>query len=164
MRKHDLKLQLDKCEFLRKEESYLGHIITSRGVKPDEKKVEAVRNFPVPTTQKLKSFLGLAGYYRRFIPDFSKIAKPLTELLKKNTPYVWNERTESAFNFGRFASTEDTAIQTATLIFLRRSHRSLVIAYVGHRVRKTKVVSISLKFLFLLCLFFSINEDITYIL
>jgi hypothetical protein len=99
MRKHNLKLQPDKCEFLKKEVSYLGHIITSSGVKPDERKVEAVKNFPVPTTtQKLKSFLGLAGYYRRFIPDFSKIAKPLTELLKKNTPYVWNEKTESAFN------------------------------------------------------------------
>jgi hypothetical protein len=58
-----------------------------------------VRNFPVPTTtQKLKSFLGLAGYYRRFKPNFSKIAKPLTELLRKNTPYVWNEKTERAFN------------------------------------------------------------------
>jgi hypothetical protein len=77
MRKHNLKLQPDKCEFFRKEVSYLGHIITSEGVKPDEKKVEAVKNFPVPTnTQKLKGFLGLAGYYRRFIPNFSKIAKP----------------------------------------------------------------------------------------
>lgn len=99
MRKHNLKLQPDKCEFLRKEVFYLGHVITSDGVKPDERKVEAVKNFPVPTTtQKLKGFLGLAGYYRRFIPNFSKIAKPLTELLKKNTPYVWDERADSAFN------------------------------------------------------------------
>ncbi|PNF14896.1 hypothetical protein B7P43_G05140 [Cryptotermes secundus] len=99
MREHNLKLQPDKCEFLRKEVSYLGHIITSEGVKPDERKVEVVKNFPTPTTtQKLKGFLGLAGYYRRFIPNFSKIAKPLTELLKKNTPYIWNEKTETAFN------------------------------------------------------------------
>jgi hypothetical protein len=84
--------------FFRKEVSYLGHIITS-GVRPDERKVEAVTNFPVPTTtQKLKGFLGLAGYYRRFIPNFSKIAKPLTELLKKNIPYDWNEKTGLAFN------------------------------------------------------------------
>jgi hypothetical protein len=57
-----------------------------------------VKDYPKPgTTQELKGFLGLAGYYRRFIPDFSKIAKPLTGLLKKNTPYTWNDKTESAF-------------------------------------------------------------------
>jgi hypothetical protein len=99
MRKHNLKLQPDKCEFLRKEVTYLGHVITKDGVKPDDKKIEAVRNFPVPTcTRTLKSFLGLAGYYRRFLPNFSKIAKPLTELLRKNTPYVWDDKTEKAFN------------------------------------------------------------------
>jgi hypothetical protein len=99
MRQHNLKLQPDKCKFLRKELSLLGHSITSNRVKPDERKVETVKNFPVPTTtRKLKSFLGLAGYYRRFIPDFSKIAKPLSELLRTNTPYVWNEKTQFAFN------------------------------------------------------------------
>lgn len=99
MRKYNLKLQPDKCEFLRKEVSYLGHVIGSTGVRPDEKRVEAVKSYPVPkTTRELKGFLGLAGYYRRFIPNFSKIAKPLTELLKKNTPYVWDDRTENAFN------------------------------------------------------------------
>jgi hypothetical protein len=99
MRKHNLKLQPDKCEFLRKEVTFLGHVMTKDGVKPDEKKVEAVRNFPVPTcTRTLKSFLGLAGYYRRFLPNFSRIAKPLTELLKKNTPYVWDDKTDKAFN------------------------------------------------------------------
>jgi hypothetical protein len=67
-------------------------------VRPDEKRIEAVREYPKPrTTRELKSFLGLAGYYRKFIPNFSKIAKPLTELVKKNTPYVWNDKTEEAF-------------------------------------------------------------------
>jgi hypothetical protein len=98
MRKHNLKLQPDKCEFLRKEVSYLGHVIGPMGVRPDEKRVKAVRDFPEPkTTRELKGFLGLAGYYRRFVPNFSKIAKPLTELLKKNVPYDWTERTEAAF-------------------------------------------------------------------
>jgi hypothetical protein len=59
MRKHNLKLQPDKCEFLRKEVAYLGHVITKDGIKPDERKIEAVKNFPVPTcTRTLKSFLG----------------------------------------------------------------------------------------------------------
>ena len=78
LRSHNLKLQPDKCEFLRKEVLYLGHHLTCKGVLPDESKLSAVKEFPIPnTTKKLKGFLGLAGYYRRFIPNFSKIAKPL---------------------------------------------------------------------------------------
>ena len=93
-----MKLQPDKCEFLRKEVSYLGHDIGQTGVRPDEKRIEAVKECPEPrTTRELKGFLGLAEYYRRFIPNFSKTAKPLTELLKKNTPYVWNDKTNEAF-------------------------------------------------------------------
>jgi hypothetical protein len=96
--KYTLKLQPDKCEFLRKKVSYLGHIIGQTGVRPDEKRVEAVRDFSEPkTTRELEGFLGLAVYYMRFIPTFSKIAKPLTELLKKNTPYILDDKTEKAF-------------------------------------------------------------------
>jgi hypothetical protein len=98
MRKYNMKLQPDKCEFLRKEVSYLGHVIGRTGVRPDEKRITAVKEYPEPrTTKELKGFLGLAGYYRRFLPNFSKIAKPLTELLKKDTPYVWNDKTNEAF-------------------------------------------------------------------
>jgi hypothetical protein len=95
---HNLKLQPDKCEFLRKEVTYLGHRLTTQGLLPDPDKVRAVNEFHIPTyTYQLKGFLGLADYYRRFIPNFSKITKPLTELLRKNTPFVWNERTEETF-------------------------------------------------------------------
>jgi len=101
LRNANLKLQPDKCEFLRKEVTYLGHIIGKNGVKPDPKKVEAVREFPRPlirNNQKtIKQFLGLAGYYRRFIPNFSKIAKPLTDLLKKESAFVWTEKRTEAF-------------------------------------------------------------------
>jgi hypothetical protein len=98
MRQHNLKLQPDKCEFLQKEVSYVGHVIGQTGVRPDEKRVKVVKDYPKPkTTRELKGFLGLAGYYRRFIPNFSKIAKPLTELLKKKVPYIWNDKTETAF-------------------------------------------------------------------
>lgn len=68
LRKANLKLQPDKCEFLRKEVAYLGHIIGKNGVRPDPQKIHAVENFPVPHDPKsVKQFLGLAGYYRRFI-------------------------------------------------------------------------------------------------
>jgi len=98
LRKHNLKLQPDKCEFLRKEVIFLGHKISEQGVEPDDRKVQAVRDFPTPkTTKQLKSFLGLAGYYRKFVPQFSKIAAPLHKLLKKEAKYVWGESQENAF-------------------------------------------------------------------
>jgi hypothetical protein len=95
---HILTLQLDKCEFMRKEVCYLGHRITAEGARPDEGKVKAVRDFPVPTNMKqLKASLELAGYYRKFVPRFSPIAKPLHQLTGKNIPYVWGERKDQAF-------------------------------------------------------------------
>ena len=79
-----LVLQPEKCNFFRKEIGYLGHKISENGVRPNPKNVEAVKNFPKPTGRKnVKQFLGLAGYYRRFIQTFAFIAKPLTQLLKK---------------------------------------------------------------------------------
>jgi hypothetical protein len=98
LRKYNLKLQPIKCEFLRKEVSYLGHIITEEGVQPDLKTTESVVNFPVPRNAKdVKSFLGLAGYYRRFIKNFSQISKPLTNLLKKDADFNWSDLCREAF-------------------------------------------------------------------
>ena len=90
LRKADLKLQPDKCEFLKTEVTYLEHTINKDGVKSDPKKLEAVRQFPRPKTPKnIKQFLGLARYYRRFIPNFSKLTKPFTNLLKNDTKFEW---------------------------------------------------------------------------
>lgn len=98
LRDANLKLQPDKCEFLRHEVTYLGHVIGEDGVKPDPNKISAVQNFPVPKNPKnIKQFLGLAGYYRRFIPNFSKVAKPLTDLLKKDKPFKWELTQTKAF-------------------------------------------------------------------
>lgn len=84
LRAANLKHQPDKCEFLKREVIYLGHIIEENGVKPDPKKLDAIKEFPRPRKVKnIRQFLGLTGYYRRFIPGFSKISKPLTELLKR---------------------------------------------------------------------------------
>jgi hypothetical protein len=98
LRVHSLRLQPDKCEFIIKEVCYLGHRMNPGGVRPDEGKVLAVKYFPIPsTTKQLKAFLGLAGYYRRFVPNFSPIAKPLHKLTCKNTPYIWGAHHEKAF-------------------------------------------------------------------
>jgi hypothetical protein len=98
LRQYKLKLQPDKCEFFKNELIYLGHIVIEHGVIPDPKKTEAVVRFPAPNTPtEVKSFLGLAGYYRRFIPNFSSIAKPLTELLKKDVVFRWTSKQQEAF-------------------------------------------------------------------
>ena len=78
LRQFNLKIEPDKCEFFKTELNYLGHVVTSEGVKPDPQKVKAISDFPTPrNATDVKSYLGLAGYYRKFIPQFSKIAKPL---------------------------------------------------------------------------------------
>nr|QHA33695.1 polyprotein [Chibugado virus] len=86
LNKANLKIQLDKSEFLHHEIEFLGYVISREGINPNFKKVEAVTNYPQPKTIKeLRSFLGMTGYYRRFVRDFAKIAKPLTNLLRGET-------------------------------------------------------------------------------
>lgn len=86
LRDTKFKIQLDKSEFLKKEVAYLGHIVTSEGVKPNPDKILAIKKYPIPkTTKQIKSFLGLLGYYRKFIKDFARLTKPLTSCLKKNS-------------------------------------------------------------------------------
>ena len=93
LRSANLKLQCEKCEFLIKEVVYLGHVISEYGIRPDEKKLQALKHFPTPKTVKnIQQFLGFANYYRRFVPYFSYIAKPLTLLLRKDTPFEWGKR------------------------------------------------------------------------
>jgi hypothetical protein len=83
----------DKCEFLKPELEYLGHVVTAEGIKPNSKKIEAVKSFKIPKTPtQIKPFLGLAGYYRKFIRNFSKLAKPLVELTKKDVPFLFGQR------------------------------------------------------------------------
>lgn len=79
-------MQLDKSEFLRKEVAFLGHVITPNGIKPNPSKIKAVQDYPLPkSTKEIKAFLGLVGYYRRFIQNFAKIVQPFTKCLKKGS-------------------------------------------------------------------------------
>ncbi|GJW39741.1 putative nucleotidyltransferase, ribonuclease H [Tanacetum coccineum] len=98
LRKEKLYAKFSKCDFWIHIVQFLGHLIDSQGLHVDPAKIEAVKNWTSPTTPtEVRQFLGLAGYYRRFIEGFSKIAKPLTKLTQKNKNYVWNEEQESAF-------------------------------------------------------------------
>jgi len=92
-------LNLINVNFFKTELNYFGHVVRSEGVRPDPEKVKSIKNFPIPkSTTDVKSFLRLTGYYRKFIPQFSKIAKPLTELLKKGQKWRWDvEQREFSF-------------------------------------------------------------------
>ena len=93
-----LTLKLSKCEFAAAELDFLGHHVGLGKLQPREQKVLALLQFPRPTNRKsLQSYLGLAGYFRRFIPHFSEITAVLSDLLKKNTKYVWTDKCEQAF-------------------------------------------------------------------
>jgi len=98
LRKNKLYAKFSKCEFWLKEVQFLGHIVNEEGIKVDPAKVSAVRNWETPKTPtEIRSFLGLAGYYRRFIKDFSKIAVPLTKLMRKNMAFSWGREQRQAF-------------------------------------------------------------------
>ncbi|GJW85695.1 reverse transcriptase domain-containing protein [Tanacetum coccineum] len=98
LKKEKLYAKFSKCDFWIHIVQFLRHLIDSQGLHVDPAKIEAVKNWASPTTPtEIHQFLGLAGYYRRFIKDFSKIAKSLTELTQKNKKYIWGEDQESAF-------------------------------------------------------------------
>ena len=98
LRDAKLKLRLEKCYLCFREIKFLGYIIGKDGMKVDQEKIEKVKNFPIPTNvTELRSFVGLASYYRRFIEGFSKIAKPLTDLFQKEKDYEWKTKQEESF-------------------------------------------------------------------
>ncbi|GJZ16468.1 putative reverse transcriptase domain-containing protein [Tanacetum coccineum] len=98
LKKEELYAKFSKCEFWINTVKFLGHVIDSSGIHVDPTKIEAVKNWASPTTpSEIRQFLGLAGYYRRFIEGFSKIAKPMTELTQKNQKFDWGEEQEEAF-------------------------------------------------------------------
>ena len=98
LREHKLYAKRSKCEFWLKEVSFLGHVVSNGGIAVDPGKVQDVLNWKPPTTvSEIRSFLGLAGYYRRFIEGFSKLAKPMTALLEKNAKYVWSDKCQANF-------------------------------------------------------------------
>lgn len=107
----NLKLQPTKCSFARSEVKYIGHVVSCSGVAPDDEKIRAVRDFPCPkSVAEIRRFVGMASWFRRFIKDFSTIAKPLTTLTEKNRPFLWDNTCQQAFE------TLKTALSSAPVL------------------------------------------------
>lgn len=112
LHRHNLKLKASKCEFFKREVKYLGHIVSEDGIKADPAKTSAIKEWPVPaSTKEVRRFIGFSGYYRRFVKDYAKIARPLNDLLvgeptsksksKKKThqpPFHWGDEQQQAFD------------------------------------------------------------------
>lgn len=98
LRSVGLQIKPKKCAFFKRSVKYLGHVISKNGIEPDPDKFQPILSWPVPTNVKtVQSFLGLVSYYRRFVRDFSKLAKPLYNLTKAGVPFTWDENCQSAF-------------------------------------------------------------------
>ncbi len=98
LRAANLKLNCKKCTLFRKQVNYLGHVVSEEGVAVDPEKIRAVRDWPTPKNKhEVRSFLGLSTYYRRFVPGFADIAKPLTRLTEENSEFIWDLKCQHAF-------------------------------------------------------------------
>lgn len=122
LKKHQFLVRLSKCSFAKQQLNYLGHVLSPAGVATDPSKIAIVQKWPVPTSVKeLRSFLSMAGYYRRFVKNFGMIAKPLTKLLKKGQLFVWTEQQEESFNL------QKTALVTAPVLALPDFNKTFVV-------------------------------------
>ena len=99
LRKFGLKMKREKCSFFKKHIQYLGHLVSEDGFEPLPEKLESIRKMPAPRTAKeVKQFLGLIGYYRKFVPRFADISRPLTKLTRHNVVFEWTDQCSKAFN------------------------------------------------------------------
>ncbi|GJU39176.1 putative reverse transcriptase domain-containing protein [Tanacetum coccineum] len=130
LKREKLYAKFSKCDFWTSIVQFLGHIIDSQEIHVDPAKIKAVKNWASPTTPtEIRQFLGLADYYRRFIKDFLKIAKSLTELTQKNKKYIWGENHESAFQL-----LKQKLCQALTLALLKENDDFVVYYDASHQV------------------------------
>lgn len=107
----DLQVNLDKCVFHASEVEFLGYVISHNGIRMDSSKVQAVLEWPTPASVRdIQVFLGFANFYRRFIQNFSKVVAPITRLLKKDVPFVWDDAAQKAFDSLRTAFTTEPVL------------------------------------------------------
>ncbi|GJW53987.1 putative reverse transcriptase domain-containing protein [Tanacetum coccineum] len=151
LKKEQLYAKFSKCDFWLESVQFLGHVINNKGVHIDPVKVEAIRNWSAPTIPKeVRQFLGLAGYYRRFIEGFSLISKPLTKLTQKNKKYEWGTEEDEAFQTlkQKLCSAPILALPEGNenfIVYCNASHkgygdvlmqREKVIAYASRQLKK----------------------------
>ena len=106
LQNQDFRVKLSKCEFAKSEVKFLGHVVGADGIKVDTSKTAVVSNWPVPNSLfPLRSFLGLATYFRKFIANFSTMVASLTHLTKKDVPYAWCANCQKAFEEVKHALT-----------------------------------------------------------
>ena len=116
LREHKLYVKPEKCEFSREQITFLGHKISEGHIRMDERKVQAVIDWPALTkVTALRSFLELANYYRRFIKGYSKIVSPLTDLLKKDRAWDWDRECRMAFESLKQAISKEPVLQLPNL-------------------------------------------------
>ncbi len=111
-----IKLNLSKCAFGQRQLKFLGHIVSAEGCKPDPSNVEEIRDMKVPTKVKeVRHFLGMCGFFGKYIPKFSKIATPLTNLTKINVLFVWIDKCQEAFEILKQCLTQAPTLVRANI-------------------------------------------------
>ncbi|WVZ88993.1 hypothetical protein U9M48_035458 [Paspalum notatum var. saurae] len=141
-REHKLHAKFSKCEFWIDEVRFLGHVVSKGGIAVDPSKVSTVTNWKVPKIPKeVRGFLGLAGYYRRFIENFSRIAKPMTSLLEKDVEFKWTNAQQAAFDELKKRLTIAPVLtlpdqQKKFIVYCDASRDGKVIAYASRQLRK----------------------------
>ncbi|KAJ8769768.1 hypothetical protein K2173_007628 [Erythroxylum novogranatense] len=154
MREKQLYAKFSKCEFWLNQVVFLGHIVTGDGIQVDPKKIDTVMNWEAPrNVSEIRSFLGLAGYYRRFVEGFSLISAPLTKLLRKNVAFRWDEECQKSFEElkHRLTTAPVLTIPSGTggyVVYSDASHKGLgcvlmqhgkVIAYASRQLRPHEI-------------------------
>ena len=142
--------KFSKCEFWIREVHFLGHVVNSNGIHVDPAKIEAIKKWEAPKTPtEIRQFLGLAGYYRRFIENFSRVAQPLTTLTQKDKKFIWGNKQEEAFQTlkQKLCNAPILALPTGTenfVVYCDASHQGLgcvlmqkdkVIAYTSRQLK-----------------------------
>ena len=99
LREYGLKMKREKCDFFKKHLQYIGHLISEEGFEPLPEKIKSIKNMtPLKTTKEVKQFLGLAGYYWKFVPRFADLSRPLTNLTRQNVEFEWMEKCQKSFD------------------------------------------------------------------